>query len=346
MKPKFHLIRTSREMEEIWGSCAPAGFSKYEVSTFGNTRRIGGELFKPHKRKDGYLAVCIKHDDGRFITIPVHRLVAFVFLPLEEGKTSVDHKNRIRDDNRLCNLHWASGSEQAKNRDTKPHVNGNRVQQYTKDGILVATHISYGAAAKAVGVTCHAIRLAHNRNGTSAGFYWRHEPDPLQLEGEEWRPVPNNNLMDPVEASSMGRIRDKTGIRHQSTTSEGYLQVNLRMKDGTWKSFRCHRLVALAFYGVSDKVVNHISGKPKDNHVGNLEFCTQRENVIHAYETGLIKRRRQRAVIQRDLEGKEMARFPSVAAAAKAMNVSSTAIGDACKRGKRTKRNYTWEYAV
>ena len=332
-------------MEEIWKSCAPLGFSNHEVSTFGNTRHICGELLKSHKRKDGYRAVCIKHDDGRYIKIAVHRLVAFVFLPLEEGKTTVDHKNRIRDDNRLCNLCWASYSEQAKNRNTKPHVTGHKIQQYTKDGVLVATHISYGAAAEAVEVTCNAIHSARKRGGMSAGFYWRHEPDPLQLEGEEWRFVPNDDLMDPVEASSMGRIRDKTGIRSQSTNSYGYLEVNLRMKDGTWKGFRCHRLVALAFYGVSNKVVNHISGKSKDNHVENLEFCTQRENVLHAYETGLIKCR-QRAVIQRDLEDKEMARFPSLAAAAKAMNVSPTAIGIACKRGKRTKRKYTWEYAV
>ena len=331
-------------MEEAWGSCAPIGFSKYEVSTFGNTRRIGGELLKPYKHKTGYLVVGIKHDDGRAIVIAVHRLVALVFIPQVKGKATVDHINRVRGDNRLCNLRWASRSEQIKNRVSKPHVTGHTIQQYNKDGILVATHISYGAAGKAVGVTSTAIHIARKRGRICADFYWRHEPAPLQLEGEEWRFVPNDDLLDPIEASSMGRIRDKTGIRSQTTNSGGYLEVKLHMKDGTWKSFRCHRLVALAFYGVSVKVVNHISGKPKDNHVENLEFCTHRENMLHAYETGLNKRRR--AVIQRDLEGKEMARFPSLTAAAKATNVSPGAIGAACKRGKRTKREYTWEYAV
>lgn len=45
----------------------------------------------------------------------VHRIVAEVFLPNPENKPTVDHINRIRDDNRLCNLRWATHKEQNEN---------------------------------------------------------------------------------------------------------------------------------------------------------------------------------------------------------------------------------------
>lgn len=49
-----------------------------------------------------------------------------------------------------------------------------------------------------------------------------------------------------------------------------------------------HRLVALAFIpNPKDKpCVNHIDNNPQNNHVSNLEWCTQKENVQHAYRQG------------------------------------------------------------
>lgn len=61
---------------------------------------------------DGYMAVNLggkKHY--------VHRLIAEAFLPNPEGKPTVDHWNRNRSDNRVVNLHFATESEQAENRE-------------------------------------------------------------------------------------------------------------------------------------------------------------------------------------------------------------------------------------
>ncbi len=68
----------------------------------------------------------------------------------------------------------------------------------------------------------------------------------------------------------------------------GYKVVNLRTKTYD-KTVKVHRLVAEAFISNPDnkETVNHIDGNKENNSIDNLEWCTQKENVIHACKTGL-----------------------------------------------------------
>lgn len=69
----------------------------------------------------------------------------------------------------------------------------------------------------------------------------------------------------------------------------GYLRLKLKCDDGITKSFLVHRLVALTFLSnpQNKKFVNHLNGIKTDNRLENLEWCTARENQLHAYQTGL-----------------------------------------------------------
>jgi len=66
----------------------------------------------------------------------------------------------------------------------------------------------------------------------------------------------------------------------------GYRVLQL-CKNGQHKNHRVHRLVMLAFAGESDLGVNHKNGIKSDNRLENLEYATHKENVRHAFDTGL-----------------------------------------------------------
>lgn len=58
------------------------------------------------------------------------------------------------------------------------------------------------------------------------------------------------------------------------------------------KTFKVHRVVALAWLGIPPKgknQINHIDGNPLNNHYTNLEWCNSSHNIKHAYQTELMK---------------------------------------------------------
>jgi hypothetical protein len=70
----------------------------------------------------------------------------------------------------------------------------------------------------------------------------------------------------------------------------GYLKVTLSI-DKIQVQRYVHRLVA-EIYCKNElhlKQVNHIDGNKSNNHFSNLEWCSNRENQIHAHKIGLKK---------------------------------------------------------
>ena len=97
---------------EIWKEIP--SFERYQVSNMGNIRR-GNKLLTPGLDTDGYRQVNLYMNKKRY-TRKVYRLVLNAFSPNIENKPQIDHINRIRIDDRLENLRWATSSENCKNK--------------------------------------------------------------------------------------------------------------------------------------------------------------------------------------------------------------------------------------
>lgn len=79
------------------------------------------------------------------------------------------------------------------------------------------------------------------------------------------------------------RLR-KGSVMKPGNSPNGYKVCRLT-KDGVFKHYSFHRLVAKAFIEnpLNLPQINHIDGNKKNNEVSNLEWCSQSHNILHAY---------------------------------------------------------------
>jgi hypothetical protein len=98
-----------------------------------------------------------------------------------------------------------------------------------------------------------------------------------------------------VFVSRDGRVfkfKPKTKIYREykiQTCKLGYKRLALKSEDKR-ENVSVHRLVATAYVPNPDNLsdVNHKDGVKANNQDTNLEWCSHKENVRHAWETGLI----------------------------------------------------------
>ena len=111
-------------MTEIWKDI-PGFEGYYQVSNTGKVRsmdrnhivstRYGGTTSRRDKGRvitgtsngNGYLAVYLQRD-GKRTRQYIHRLVADAFVPRQEGKNTVNHKDHDRQNNSAENLEWCT----------------------------------------------------------------------------------------------------------------------------------------------------------------------------------------------------------------------------------------------
>lgn len=94
--------------------------------------------------------------------------------------------------------------------------------------------------------------------------------------------------------------------------------------------------------------MNHIDGNKRNNHISNLEWCTNSENIKHAYKNGLIipkygdQHSQSKKVIAYKKNEKKV--FKTEKEASEYFGVVPTAINNCLKGRSKTCCGYKWRY--
>lgn len=125
-----------------------------------------------------------------------------------------------------------------------------------------------------------------------------------------------------------GNLREAPMLMQRSLHPEGYVGITLQLDSGK-KYCLVHRLVAEAYVPNPDNKpeVNHKDGDKENNDHTNLEWCTESENALHAFETGLRTPNRgqlgrtndksplSKPILRISKQGAIMERYPSISEA-------------------------------
>lgn len=182
------------------------------------------------------------------------------------------------------------------------------------------------------------------------------------MENEIWKSIKDYEGL--YEVSNFGRIRSldrviinsdgvkrlcKGGIRKpykDTRENKGYLRVKLN-KDGIFKKFAIHRLVAQAFIPNPDNLseVNHKDEVKTNNHVENLEWCDSKYNKN--YGTAIKRRieKQSKTVLQLDINtGQLISEYPSLNEVERQLNIDHSSISMCCNGKRKTAYGFKWRY--
>lgn len=171
--------------------------------------------------------------------------------------------------------------------------------------------------------------------------------------GDSWKSLKGVvECGDNYEITPSGKVKNVNSQRElkQHIGRGGYYRLSL-FHEGKLKKYYLHRLLAYAFLPKVDgkDFINHIDGDKLNNDLSNLEWCTQTENVRHAFDTGLNKAdcsHLRKPVIEFSMDdGRLLAEYPSTHEASRQTGIDQSTISQQCRKLLYSRRESYFRFA-
>ena len=173
------------------------------------------------------------------------------------------------------------------------------------------------------------------------------------LLNEEWRDIEGYEGL--YKVSNYGRVKnlpiwrkhkESKILKANKNRSKGYFKVTLC--DNGSKVTRCiHRLVAKAFLSNHNNLpqINHKDEDKSNNHVDNLEWCTEKYNINFGYGKYKGAEHLRKKVLQFNKKMEFIKEWNSMTEAWRVCNVHKNNIMRCCQGKQKTAGGYIWKYA-
>jgi hypothetical protein len=110
----------------------------------------------------------------------------------------------------------------------------------------------------------------------------------------DYKDIENNRYSISTEGKIKNIKNNEIIFGNNPKNEKGYVRVCLKTKSGKYKKFPLHVLVCSTFNPNKDRFlkneVNHKDGNKLNNQINNLEWCTRKENALHASKNNLYKK--------------------------------------------------------
>jgi hypothetical protein len=252
--------------------------------------------------------------------------------PKTDDNLQVDHVNRIKHHNCVCNLRYVTPSEQNYNRDTKNMKGPPRKIALQDRDDKTQIFDSVKAAAIFLQVTPSAISNAMKRKKRIKGYWCTFVPE-CDVNSKKWKTCKINDIE--YKVSLDGWIVLPSGrMTIGSLDTEGYRVVGTKSGQKSAHFFVLYTFDPRADY--EDLEINHKDKNRSNNHLSNLEWVTRKEQMIHAVG---------RAVEMWTLDQKTLLKtFKSISDAARETDISAGNIGAVCRKKHNSAGGYYWKF--
>jgi hypothetical protein len=269
--------------EEIWKGITYA--PNYYVSNLGRIKNKKDRLLlinydrlqKTKTRARPGLSV-----NGKLHQYYLHRIVAEHFIDNPNNLPEVNHKDGNFYNNTVLNLEWISKNDNMKHARDNNLMNRFKVKVKCtcKQTGKVTTYSSMTECARAVDISTTTVSKYCNGKITNKLYDFEIVDNRVPIDEDcEWREYPECTK---YMVSNTGQVKHKR-MKNVLAGSmvNGYKFVGIKNENGVQLNRLVHRMVAMTFLEnpLGLPVVDHLDTDPLNNRVGNLRWCSYKDNM-------------------------------------------------------------------